>query len=82
MQWRKAGDAAIWRYFNVTATTEIFTLSLLDALPIFLKVETQYFASHKGEYAFVASGVIACGYCYGLLVRRKILRLYRAYAIE
>ena len=47
-----------------------------------LKVETQDFASHKGEYAFIASGVIACGYWHWQDVRRKILRLYWAYAIE
>ena len=39
------------------------------------------FCVSRGRNAFVASGVITCGYWYGQNGRRKILRLYRAYAI-
>ena len=46
------------------------------------KVETQNFASHKQGKAFVLSVFIACAYCYGLIGRRKILRLYWACAVE
>ena len=40
------------------------------------------FCVSQGKNAFVASGVIVCGYWYGKDGRRKILRLYWAYAIE
>ena len=40
------------------------------------------FCVSQGRNAFVASGVIACGYWHWQDVRRKVLRLYRAYAIE
>src|SRR3982751_7114986 len=35
-------------FFNDTATTEIYTLSLHDALPIFHKLNDGYFRSHCG----------------------------------
>ena len=36
----------------------------------------------RGKNAYIASGIIACGYCYGKDGRRKILCLYWARAIE
>ena len=36
----------------------------------------------RGKNVYIASGIIACGYCYGKDGRRKILRLYWACAIE
>ena len=40
------------------------------------------FCVSQGKNAYIASGIIACGYCYGKDGRRKILRLYWARAIE
>ena len=36
----------------------------------------------QARKASVLSTFIACVYCHGLIVRRKILRLYRACAVE
>ena len=36
----------------------------------------------QGKNAYIASDIIACEYCHGKDGRRKILRLYWAYAIE
>src|SRR3712207_7953086 len=38
-------------FFNDTATTEIYTLSLHDALPIFRKREREFVEIVTGEYA-------------------------------
>ena len=40
------------------------------------------FCVSRGKNAYIASGIIACGYCYGKDGRRKILRLYWARDIE
>ena len=45
------------------------------------KVETQNFASHKEKRHLFLSVFIASVYCYGLIGRRKILRLYWACAV-
>ena len=45
------------------------------------KVETQNFASHN-QIKQLFTVFIASVYCHGLIVRRKILRLYRACAVE
>src|SRR5688572_31775742 len=38
-------------FFNDTATTEIYTLSLHDALPIFARVRDQVIAAALGDFA-------------------------------
>src|SRR5712675_1509153 len=48
-------DSSLFFFFNDTATTEIYTLSLHDALPIFAATPTCLQASRSDHAAFTAA---------------------------
>ena len=59
MNWR--GTWFDFFFFNDTATTEIYTLSLHDALPIFFEGELIAWSAVKGHQADIG-GAVAGGY--------------------
>src|SRR3712207_8763928 len=48
-------------FFNDTATTEIYTLSLHDALPIFLHLDTGDGARHELDAAHITDRIASAG---------------------
>src|SRR5688572_31989097 len=66
-------------FFNDTATTEIYTLSLHDALPIYLEIDTETWENlPPGDHIAVIRGVrkdLAGGRNVDFLLDRKSTRL-------
>src|SRR6266851_10506825 len=70
----KEPNAQPFFFFNDTATTEIYTLSLHDALPIFVATgASARWLGLPGETHYQGRGVSACATCDGSFFREKEL---------